>query len=247
MSINPGAQAVVAAAWTYAATQLKRAAAVSAPAPPASWHSPSLQGCRCCPRPPSASALCWGCCKHTSSRCGASAAQAASNLCQCTAWGGAHQVGGTWFSTAMLSSVVHNSNKSRIHSQRCSAVAQVHEPTACARFSHRYWLMVRKWRRDARAHAGVLLCSCTVSARQKLCRDFSASTELGVLGSRHTNEVGACNSTPQHGSTTGEGCSSELAATATAAAQRPLGKTYRALVTGIVQQDEVGSAATVVM
>jgi hypothetical protein len=99
----------------------------------------------------------------------------------------------------------------------------------------------------ALALAGVLLCSCTVTARQKLCRDFSASTELGVLGSRHTNEVGACNSDPRHASTTEEGCNSASARTSTAAAERPLGKTYRALVTGIVQQDEVGSAATLLM
>jgi hypothetical protein len=97
--------------------------------------------------------------------------------------------------------------------------------------------------------AGVLLCSCTTSARQKLCRDFSASTELGVLASRHTNKAGDCNSNPQQPTTNGEGSSSDLpgSCAVTAAAERPLGKTYRALVTGVVQQDEVGSAAHLVL
>jgi hypothetical protein len=110
--------------------------------------------------------------------------------------------------------------------------------------------MVCQWQLDAHAcscTAGVLLCSCTVSARQKLCRDFSASTELGVLGSRHTNVVEACNSNLQYASTTGGGCGSGSAGTSAAAAQRPLGKTYRALVTGTVQQNEVGSATNLVM
>lgn len=80
--------------------------------------------------------------------------------------------------------------------------------------------------------AGVLLCSCSLAARQKLCRDFSASTELGVLGSRMGD------SAVQH-TTASVGSDSSSSSGAATASERPLGKTYRALVSGTVQPNEV--------
>lgn len=96
-----------------------------------------------------------------------------------------------------------------------------------------------------RVPAGVLLCSCTVAARRKLCRDFSASTELGVLSSRHRNARVESESLFQQGTASGSSGGGKMISDCTAAPQRPLGKTYRALVAGIVEQDKVGAAPSI--
>ncbi|KAF6255500.1 RNA pseudourine synthase 5-like protein [Scenedesmus sp. NREL 46B-D3] len=92
--------------------------------------------------------------------------------------------------------------------------------------------------RLGRGTSGVLLCSCTVAARRKLCRDFSASTELGVLSSRHRNARVESESLFQQGTASGSSGGGKMISDCTAAPQRPLGKTYRALVAGIVEQDK---------
>ncbi|WIA33609.1 hypothetical protein OEZ86_006733 [Tetradesmus obliquus] len=85
--------------------------------------------------------------------------------------------------------------------------------------------------RLGRGTSGVLLCSCSLAARQKLCRDFSASTELGVLGSRMGDSA-------VQQTTASVGSDSSSSSGAATASERPLGKTYRALVSGTVQPNE---------
>lgn len=65
--------------------------------------------------------------------------------------------------------------------------------------------------------AGVLLCACTDAARKQLSKDFAAATDMGAAAVTAQSGVTACGD----------------------AAQRPLGKQYRALVTGILERDEV--------
>eukprot|EP00882_Tetradesmus_deserticola_P018339 GHRQ01019698.1.p1 GENE.GHRQ01019698.1~~GHRQ01019698.1.p1 ORF type:complete len:307 (+),score=69.96 GHRQ01019698.1:351-1271(+) len=94
--------------------------------------------------------------------------------------------------------------------------------------------------RLGRGTSGVLLCSCTVAARQKLCRDFRASTEMGVRSSTHSSGTGESEGRRQQGAAGGCSSGGDSRDDCTAALERPLGKTYRALVSGIVEQDEVG-------
>lgn len=72
--------------------------------------------------------------------------------------------------------------------------------------------------------AGVLLCACTPAARQALAKDFTKSTELGV----------SLTTASSNGSTASR-CNTTL--------ERPLGKKYRALVSGVMPQIEVVSSA----
>jgi hypothetical protein len=72
--------------------------------------------------------------------------------------------------------------------------------------------------------AGVLLCACTEAARKQLSQDFAAATNMG-----------AATVTGQHSAALqgdAEGISTE---------QRPLAKHYRALVTGLLKQDQVST------
>eukprot|EP00882_Tetradesmus_deserticola_P013845 GHRQ01014704.1.p1 GENE.GHRQ01014704.1~~GHRQ01014704.1.p1 ORF type:complete len:395 (+),score=122.07 GHRQ01014704.1:351-1535(+) len=92
--------------------------------------------------------------------------------------------------------------------------------------------------RLGRGTSGVLLCSCTVAARQKLCRDFRASTEMGVRSSTHSSGTGESEGRRQQGAAGGCSSGGDSRDDCTAALERPLGKTYRALVSGIVEQDE---------
>lgn len=67
----------------------------------------------------------------------------------------------------------------------------------------------------------MLLCACTPLARQKLTKDFSTATEMGVAS------VAAAVADVQH------------ANSCPGATQRPLGKKYRALVSGLIDTNEV--------
>lgn len=82
-------------------------------------------------------------------------------------------------------------------------------------------LWLRLW---LRLSAGVLLCACTQAARRQLCKDFATATDIG------TAAVAAVAAEP----------SQSGGAQVSQVQERPLGKQYRALVTGRVEQDEVG-------
>lgn len=78
------------------------------------------------------------------------------------------------------------------------------------------------------AHAGVLLCACTDAARKQLSKDFCESTDMGAAAAAAVSTAAAAGR--------------QGAAMGNSAEQRPLGKQYRALVKGIVQQDAVSGA-----
>jgi len=74
---------------------------------------------------------------------------------------------------------------------------------------------------------GVLLCACTDAARKQLSKDFSVATDMGASAVTGQQSKAA----------------RRRAAKGVEAEQRPLGKHYRALVTGVIEQDEVSQAA----
>lgn len=79
--------------------------------------------------------------------------------------------------------------------------------------------------------AGVLLCACTEAARKQLSRDFASATDAGAAAVASQASAAAGSAVPQGGQ---------------AEQQRPLGKQYRALVRGLVVQDEVRQATFMV-
>jgi hypothetical protein len=79
--------------------------------------------------------------------------------------------------------------------------------------------------------AGVLLCACTEAARKQLSRDFASATDAGAAAV-------ASQASPTAGAAEQAGGQAEP--------QRPLGKQYRALVAGLMAQDEVRHAISIV-
>lgn len=74
--------------------------------------------------------------------------------------------------------------------------------------------------------AGVLLCACTDAARKQLSKDFAAATNMGAVAVTGQQSAGQA-----------------LDTTGSSTEQRPLGKQYRALVTGLLQHNQVGQEA----
>jgi hypothetical protein len=72
--------------------------------------------------------------------------------------------------------------------------------------------------------AGVLLCACTEASRKQLSMDFAAATEMGAAAATAGPPNPAAESDASGGT----------------AQQRPMGKQYRASLSGVLDQDEVG-------
>lgn len=75
--------------------------------------------------------------------------------------------------------------------------------------------------------AGVLLCACTEAARKQLSMDFAAATEMGTAAA----VAGPPNAAAADSGTSGG-----------TAQQRPMDKQYRALLSGVLERDEVGDS-----